>query len=275
VSGPARAARLVARGLGLAGIVLPLLVAGGCINNEDAPPNWTYSVCIDYCGAPTGQLAGNDTTCGPQPGQCSCTLGTGLFCGQCTTNDLCVYCPSGSLCPSDPCSPTCTWPSQPSQPPSSPPASPQPAGCTVDCGNGRCCWTGYPICCGNPDYCGASAAACDTAGQPPIVNSSSSSGGSGSSSGSSSGTCPCTDNGASCMNDPTVVSYTNQCANSVSQEPCYCAAAATNACFYAHGCYAEAGCQTSVTEATLSSGCQSSEQSAEALGGNCGIGCPP
>lgn len=87
-------------------------------------------------------------------------------------------------------------------------------------------------------------------------------GGGGNTGGSGGG---CADNGASCKS-------TGAC-GSGGQRACYCAAAQTYACFLSHGCYKEAGAMTSVTQAQLVSGCESSNSSAAALGGGTCVSC--
>lgn len=94
------------------------------------------------------------------------------------------------------------------------------------------------------------------------------SGGSGSDLGAN---CRCTDSGASCM--AAAQNATMQCADG-NQGQCSCAAALTYACFYQHGCYAEAGCKTSVTQSQISVGCRQSLQQVAAYNGSCSAACP-
>lgn len=90
---------------------------------------------------------------------------------------------------------------------------------------------------------------------------------------SSSGPSGCADNGASCTSDPNVTHWKSQC-GSYAIGPCHCEAAATYKCFYAHGCYKEAGAPTSTTGATLKSGCSSELASAIQTNTQCGFSCP-
>ncbi len=267
----------------LAVVALVTFAIPGCINNEDAKPEWTYSVCSDICGSGSsggqqggsgsgslsggsdggqsgGQLAGQNTACGTLAGQCGCTLGPDLFCGQCASaavSQQCAYCPSGTVCSPDPCTPGCTVPL------SSPP-QPMPVSCVSDCGGGRCCPGDYPVCCSNTNYCGVSAAACSGAGTLPSSSNggsgsgtNGSSGGSGSGgSGSGGGTCPCLASDApqysSCMNGD--------------EAACYCAAAWLDNCGIQN---AAAGCCNAGEQAAcvsqLQSDCATQAQNAVAL----------
>jgi hypothetical protein len=83
----------------------------------------------------------------------------------------------------------------------------------------------------------------------------------------------CADSGKSCADDPTVSAWKRTCSNG-GIGPCHCAAAATYACFYSHGCYAEAGAATSVTQSTLAQGCQTELATAAQTNTPCGISCP-
>jgi hypothetical protein len=92
--------------------------------------------------------------------------------------------------------------------------------------------------------------------------------------GGSNGGGDCADSGQSCQSDSTVVRFTDQCGSSVSQAPCYCAAAAVYACFYRHGCYAgKSAVPTSMSKEVLTSGCQQSLSQAAQLGTSCGVSC--
>jgi hypothetical protein len=87
----------------------------------------------------------------------------------------------------------------------------------------------------------------------------------------SGGSGGCADNGASCTKDPTVVRWQSQCQGQIGQAACYCAAAATYACFLKNGCYREAGKQTNVTRAQLEMGIQSESDKAKRLGTSCNV----
>jgi hypothetical protein len=163
--------------LGLAGAAAYLAILPACVNNHSTYPQWTYSVCIDTgCGGP-GAPAGQDTACGG-PNECPCLDQGDEYCGYCPSAPLdrqCSYCPSGTTCSADACNPSCT---------------PPPSGmtCTVDCNNGRCCYDAFPVCCGNPNYCGTDETACASAGTLPASSQGGSSG--GGSCGIPSGGCP-------------------------------------------------------------------------------------
>ncbi|HEX2880343.1 MAG TPA: hypothetical protein VHO25_12500 [Polyangiaceae bacterium] len=143
-------------------------VVGGCVNFGDGPegePDWAYIDCGPVnanagtvsggCDGDNPPVGGNQT-CGTQSGQCPCALDDYAFCGHCPTapsGEECTYCPDGYRCSGDPCNPTCLQPSN---------------RCDVDCGNGYCCPSQYPVCCGDTRYCGTSTQACGSPGlQPP------------------------------------------------------------------------------------------------------------
>ena len=122
-------------------VVMPLLMGLGSINIRSGCNGDKSTGSSVYVDTPNGAggLPGNDTASCGGPGQCSCTSAGYGFCGVCPTHpsNMCTYCPAGSYCPADPCSPLC---------PSMSLAS-CPAGYPVNCGNGECCSEEFPVCC--------------------------------------------------------------------------------------------------------------------------------
>ncbi len=283
------------------GCIISGVAALGCSNIAPS----VATVQNDSAAART--WPGATTTCGSGSGQCPCSNNGDLFVYQCPASSPqgesaakglyeadCIWCPSGEVPPwnacdqldgpclaSDeicigagaPCGNACC------------PASPA----NLVCAGTVCCPSDFPTACPGGASCARSASDCPT--EAPSANgggaggggsggigggggaSGGGSGGIGGGGGGGSGSCPCTDDGRSCQTDPTEVGFVNQC-NQGGQAACYCAAAAMDACLYQHGCYAEAGCNTSVTHAYLSSSCQTNEGDAASVNGTCGVQCP-
>jgi hypothetical protein len=136
----------------------------------------------------------------------------------------------------------------------------------VPCGTGRCCPTGYPVCCSNQDYCGTSPTACQGAGKlpPPPSSGSGNSSGSGSGSGSGGSNGGSSGGGGNCPCLATSAPSYNSCQNG-DIAACYCAAAYLDSCGIQN---AAAGCCTANQAgciAQLKSDCQAQLSSAQAL----------
>jgi len=131
----------------------PFVIPAGCSSSSApsglAPVAATEKPADPYAGF-RGAVAGTDTHCG-DAGECACTQGADLYCGQVPGGgaDSCIHCASGTACAKD----------LASSAPCLPLAATCPTTAPTDCNDGFCCPTSAPVCCGDAK-CGATASVC-------------------------------------------------------------------------------------------------------------------
>jgi len=124
---------------------------------EASPSNDSGGGTVPGVAATLEPLAGTVSGCSSTEG-CPCVQPGDpnySYCGYCATIGMCAYCQNGEYCASDPCQITTT--SGCSTSPDSCPAAD-----SVDCGDGTCCPTAYPVCCPGSSTCATSTANCSS-----------------------------------------------------------------------------------------------------------------